>query len=108
VDPTRVSISAEPRRDRRRPFRYTVTGGVEVSDGSLCSSGGDVLVLFGRGRLVASQMVTLEADCGYQATVTVPARELNRRSGRINVRAKFRGNAQLNNAESQTIQVRFG
>jgi hypothetical protein len=108
VDPNRVSISAEPRRDRRRPFRYTITGGVEVSDGSLCSSGGDVLVLFGRGRLIASQMVTLEADCGYQATVTVPASELNRRSGRINVRAKFRGNAQLNNAESQTIRVRFG
>jgi hypothetical protein len=107
VNPTKVSISSDPRRDRRKPYTYTITGGVEVPDGSLCSSGGDVLVMFGRGRLLASKMVTLEADCGYEAKVTVPSGDLPRH-GRINVRANFRGNDQLNDMESDTIRVRFG
>jgi hypothetical protein len=107
VNPNKVSISVSPKRDRNKPYRYTVTGGVQVPAGELCSSGGDVLVMFGRGELLASEMVTLQADCGYTATVTVPSGDLPSK-GRINVRANFRGNDQLNAMGSDTVKVRFG
>jgi hypothetical protein len=108
LDPADISIRARPSREPSKPYRYTISGTVRVSDTSACS-GGQVTVRFTRaGESIKKQSASLDSDCKYSTRVTVPSGQLSDNGGRLNVTALFGGNARLNDAASGTIKVSYG
>ena len=105
-----VTSRVTPRRDRRAPFRFRVRGRLipppGVSRSRACR--GRVTIRFRSGsRTVRLRRVRLRATCRYGARVRVPARP-GRRSVRLRVSVRFRGNAVLRarSAPTRAIRVR--
>jgi hypothetical protein len=92
-----------PRRDRRAPYRFTVTGrlarpaGVSAADG--CR--GRVSVHVGRRERVTD----LRRSCTLRVIVRLPR---TTRRGRLRLRATFTGNAALEPRAARSVMVRVG
>ena len=101
--PLSLRLRVSPRRDRRVPYRFTVTGRlarparVSFSDG--CR--GRVSVHVGRHERVTG----LRRDCTLRVVVRLPR---GTRRGRLRVRATFTGNAALEPRAARSVVVRLG
>jgi Ca2+-binding RTX toxin-like protein len=105
-DPTRVTETVTPSRDRTRPFRFRVGGAVRrpagVSAAQGCSAA-TVTVTVKKGvRTVAKRTVKLTKTCTYAVTVSVGSR------GRLTVKSRFNGNTLLKARSSASRSVRSG
>lgn len=91
----RLSASTTPRRDRRRPFRFTTSGKLTLppalSPALACNGRVSVTVKTG-GNTISTRRVRLSRACTYRSRVTfrVPRRLVRRR---LTVTARFGGNA---------------
>jgi Ca2+-binding RTX toxin-like protein len=107
--PTRFTAATSPRRDRRRPFRFTTTGRLvlppAVSPALGCKGTVSIQVKTG-GNTISTRRVRLSRTCRYSSRVTfrVP-RRLVRRALKVTVR--FTGNAVVapRTAGSHTIRT---
>ncbi len=110
--PLALGARVRPRRDRRPPFRYVVTGRLrlppEVSPAEGCR--GRVAIQLRRGRrLIASRRARVTSTCRYRRAVGVRStRRLRARKGRLRVTAVFGGNAMLTSRRAARRIVRFG
>ena len=101
--PLNLRLRVNPRRDRRAPYRFTITArlarpaGVSASDG--CR--GRVSVHVGRRERVTG----LRRDCTLRLVVRLPR---GTRAGRLRVRATFTGNAALEPRAARSVVVRVG
>ena len=107
----KLTAATTPKRDRRRPYRYTTTGSVVlpsgVTPGQGCAAGGSVAVEFRAGKLRLPQTTTLRPDCSFRTSIAFPSRRSLGR-GRLAVSAKFGGNGVLGTAKAPTMKVRAG
>ena len=105
-----VTVAATPRRDRRPPFRYTISGKVllpsAVTPQRGCTGRVSVAVKY-RARTVSTRHAAVTSACRYRVTVRVPSRRLPR-FGRLKVTVRFLGNAALRRTTVRPIFVRFG
>jgi hypothetical protein len=108
--PAAFTIAVRPRRDARRPFRFTVAGRLTRpkalrADRAACA--GRVRVRLVQGRTVRGRRTaSLRADCAFRAIVA--ARRVGGRRGRLTVSARFLGNARLRARSAEARTVRFG
>jgi hypothetical protein len=107
----KLTARTTPRRDRRRPYRYTTSGSVVLPAGvtpeQACSGGGSVSVQFRAGKLRLPQTATLRSDCSFRTSIAFPSRRSLGR-GRLAVTTKFGGNAVLGTAKARSQKVRAG
>jgi hypothetical protein len=107
----KLTARTTPRRDRKRPYRYTTTGSVLLPSGvtpeQACAGGGSVSVEFRAGKLRLPQTATLRPDCSFRTSIAFPSRRSLGR-GRLAVSTKFGGNAVLGTAKARTQKVRAG
>jgi len=107
---TSLTLSARPRRDRRLPFRYTLSGRVRipagVSKATVC--GGRVRLTLKKGRRTAARgTARVSKSCTYRKRITIRnSRRTGNRRGRLKVGARFGGNASLKSS-TKSITVRF-
>jgi hypothetical protein len=100
-----------PARDRRAPYRFRVTGGIQlprvVTAAQACTTG-FVSVQVKRGkRTISTRRVRIRRTCGFSSTVTFR----NRRrvgTGRLSVTVRWLGNAVLAPRTAQRVRVRAG
>jgi len=110
--PRTLTIRVRPRRDRKLPFRYVITGRlrlpVEVSPDEACR--GRVSIRLRRGkRSIASRTGRLSGSCRYRKVVFLRStRRLRAAKGRLRVSATFRGNALLSSTSAARRLIRFG
>jgi hypothetical protein len=106
----KLTARTTPKRDRKRPYRYTTTGSVllpsGVSPGQACA-GGSVAIEFRAGKLRLPQTATLRSDCSFRTSIAFPSRRALG-NGRITVTAKFGGNSVLGTAKARSQKVRAG
>jgi dipeptidyl aminopeptidase/acylaminoacyl peptidase len=104
-----LSVRSTPKRDRRRPFGFTVSGRLAVpaplTAASACSGG--VTVRFKAGsKTIALRRVSVSRTCRFSRRFTF--RDARRFGGRpsLRVQARFDGNARLLPARARMISVR--
>jgi hypothetical protein len=101
-----VSIRARPKSRDAAPYRYTISGRLTgVTNDSQCT--GRVTVKFSRGSVIKRATTSVDSDCTYDVTATVPSKKLPSNGSNINVRATFQGNDSLNKASSDTVKVGY-
>ena len=107
----KLTARTTPKRDRRRPYRYTTTGSVllpaGVTPAQACSGGGSVAIEFRVGKLRLPQTATLRPDCSFRTSIAFPSRR-SLGNGRIAISAKFGGNTVLGTAKAPSQKVRAG
>ena len=105
----RLSLRTTPKRDRRRPYRVTVSGGLTrpagVPRAAGCSGTVRVTVLRGR-RTALRRNLKLSRTCTYRARLTVNVRGVPRRGLRLRIAARFTGNARLLAADARASAIR--
>lgn len=115
IRPPRVSVAGvtatvRPRRDRRIPYTFTVSGRVRRPAGIGASGcrGGRVSVQWKAGtKTISTRRVTLRADCSYRARVTFRIkRRLGR--GRLTVQVRFLGSDRFKPASARRLSARAG
>ncbi|HVL97633.1 MAG TPA: hypothetical protein VM266_17395 [Solirubrobacteraceae bacterium] len=105
----RLSVRVRPKRDTRKPFRFTVSGRLRypssVRKADACR--GRVTVRFKAGkRTISTRRDRLDRSCRYEQRVTFKQpRRFNRRS-RLRVWATFEGNKVLLPKKSKVISAR--
>jgi Ca2+-binding RTX toxin-like protein len=106
VAPKSVSATVLPKRDRKRPYKFTIKGAVGLPAGVTKAQGcasGTVKVTGKRGLKTAfTKTAKLKKDCTYSVTATVT------RKGRVKITARFSGNSALKAKSSLTRTVRAG
>ena len=114
VTPARAVPSAtsrvKPRWDHVRPFRFRVRGGLilpaGVNPADACR--GRVTIRFKlRRKTIRLRRTHVSANCRYRSRVRVPLRP-RRRSVKLRVLVRFRGNAVLRSKSAPTQRVRAG
>jgi hypothetical protein len=106
VAPKSLSAIVTPKRDRTRPYTFTIKGAVGLPAGVTKAQGcasGTVKVTGKRGLKTAfTKTAKLKKDCTYSVTATVT------RKGRVKITARFSGNSALKAKSSLTRTVRAG
>ncbi len=107
----RLTASTTPKRDRKRPYRFTTSGSVLLPAGvtpeQACTAGGSVSIEFRVGKLRLPQTATLRSDCTFRTSIAFPTRR-SLGNGRLAVKAKFGGNPVLSAAAAKSMKVRAG
>jgi hypothetical protein len=107
--PRSLSLSLKPRRDRKRPYSFTLTGKVSRPDLVSPSQGcGDAIVTLsakrGKKRLTSKRVRVSSRTCGYRGTFKFSKRP----SSRVRFQAKFGGSETLSTASSRVRTARLG
>lgn len=107
-----VSIKVTPKRDRRKPFRYTTSGtahigAVPAQQG--CGSAAFVIVQIKAGHnTISARKAKLSKTCKYKSTVSFGLPKRFRGKSLLRVQAKFSGNRFLLPSNSKVKKVRAG
>lgn len=107
--PRRLSLRTLPRRDARKPHRFTSSGRLALPAGVSRARGcfGRVYVTIkARRRTISARRVRLSRSCTFRSTVTFSLPSRFRSVARLRVRARFQGNQRLNPRRSATVRVR--
>jgi Ca2+-binding RTX toxin-like protein len=116
--PRSISAAVGPRRDRRAPYRFLISGQVGLPAAfapfraQVCGAGGTVSVQTKVGsRTVSTRRVRLDRDCQYDITVVFSSKRRlmrNRNSARLKFTARFLGNRYLQPRAARAVFGRAG
>jgi hypothetical protein len=105
VAPRGLSLKVAPTRDRREPYRFTVSGALKlpsaVAQADGCS-GTVAITAKVRRKRVARRSATVGGDCRFKTRIT------SRRKGRVTVTAAFAGNARLTALSARPVKTKAG
>ena len=94
----KLRLRVRPRRDRRRPYRFRVTGRLVLPRGvtraRACGNGTVTVRARSGGRTVARRRARVGSRCRFRTRLTVRARRLRGRR-RVAIVARFNGNRAL-------------
>ena len=102
---TQLTAAVGRRRDRRRPYRFAVSGQLQLPPAltpALGCSGVVTITVQARRRTLVTRRVKLSPTCGYRATIRVRGKK------RLGIGARFGGNAFVNEAASPPTGARSG
>jgi hypothetical protein len=101
-----VTARVTPRRDRRTPYRFAVSGTVLTARGlssrSACANGTVTATLRKGRRTIARRAASLDGRCRYRLVLTT------RRRGGYTLAVRFRGSRTLAGAAARGLKVRAG
>lgn len=108
--PRGLTARVSPRRDRRAPFRFRISGRVRLFTGmdreDVCN-GGRLAVQTKVGRTtISNRRARLRRDCTYRVTITFNRRSRLGRAGRLRFEARFLGNDALRPATAKRRTAR--
>lgn len=106
----RLSASVSPKRDRRAPFRFTLSGrltfAASVSRAAGCK--GRVTVRIKRGtRTISTRRVSINSACRYRLRISYADRRRLGRSAALRLQARFGGNTVLKPRSAKTVVARI-
>jgi hypothetical protein len=109
LTPAGLTATVRPARDRRRPYRFAISGRLVLPTGAdtrrACAAGGFVSADVKRGRRrVAVRAAKLRRDCGY----TLRLNFRRRPAKRLKVVVRFRGNREVAAAAASARALRLG
>jgi Ca2+-binding RTX toxin-like protein len=102
-----MTLTLRPGRDRRKPYKFSLTGKITRPDPVSPSQGCSGTITFSAKRatkLISTKRVTLTRTCEYKATFTFRTRT----APRVRFQAKFSGNEVLSGASSKVRTARLG
>jgi hypothetical protein len=101
-----LTLAVRPKHDRHKPFRFRAHGRLELPSGvGAAACHGSVRIrLFKGKRVVASRKAKVKDTCGYSKKLTAHVHG----HGKLKVRARFGGNAQLAPRRAKKRTVRYG
>ena len=112
VAPAGLTALARPRRDRRIPYAFRVTGKLALPTGVAAAAGctGQVSVRIKNGRkTISTRRAALRSDCTYSRRVSFTQKHrLRKRGGRLKVLVTFLGNPRLKELAAPVTSVRYG
>jgi large repetitive protein len=100
-----LSVKVAPKRDRRSPYRFTISGSLQLPSSVTKADGcsGKVTVEAKlKTKRVARKTAALTSACRFKTTVTAP------RKGAISIAAKFAGNATIAAVSAHAVKVTAG
>lgn len=100
-----LTVKVTPKRDRRAPYRFTVSGRLLLPAGVTAATGctGSVTVeARRRGKRVARRAAKIVPTCRWSTTVRIARR------GKASIAATFRGNAAVKPMTSRAVSIRAG
>lgn len=110
VKAKRITATLRPQRDRRAPYRFTVSGRVTLPSGVTPAQGcgqGRVSVQYKAGRkTISNRRASLRRSCTYRSTVRFRNAKRFGRRGRLAVRVRFLGNDRLKPQKVRTLRPR--
>ncbi len=110
--PRSLTVRVRPRRDRKLPFRYVISGRLRLPTGVSAALGcrGRVAIQVKRGkRKITARQAKVSRSCRYRKAISIKStRRLRASKGRLKVTTSFRGNAVLSSRRGATRFVRFG
>ena len=109
--PRGLTARVSPRRDRRAPFRFRISGRLLLFTGmdpaQVCGAGRVAVQTKAGHATVSNRRVRLRSDCTYRITLTLHLRS-RLGSGRLRFIARFLGNDALRPARAKTRTARAG
>ncbi len=106
----KITAKLRPRRDRRRPFRFTVSGRVVLPPGLRrgrgCGQGRFSVQYKAGGKTISNRRPALRKSCRYRSTVVFRSRKRFSRRSRLTVRVRFHGNDRLRPQRVRTLRPR--
>jgi hypothetical protein len=102
-----MTLSLKPSRDRRKPYKFSLSGRITRPETVSPSQGCSGSITFSAKRatkLITSRRVRLTRTCEYKATFTFRTRA----ASRVRFQAKFSGNEVLSEASSKVRTARLG
>lgn len=100
-----LTLKATPSRDRRAPYRFTVTGTLQlpanVSRADACDGRVTVDAKL-KAKRVARKTATVTSTCTFKTTLVV------KRKGTVSLTAAFAGNASVSGVNARAVKVKAG
>ena len=110
VKASRITAKLRPSRDRRAPYRFTVTGRVTLPSGVTPAQGcgqGRFSLQYKAGRkTVSTRRASLSRTCTYRSTVRFKNRKRFGRRTKLTLRVRFLGNDRLASQAVRTLRPR--
>jgi Bacterial Ig-like domain (group 3) len=101
----RLSMTVAPKRDRRRPYRFTISGSLtlpsNVTKAAGCTGKVNVVAKM-KTKRVARKAATVSSACRFKTAVRVP------RKGSVSITAAFAGNARITAITASAVKVQAG
>ena len=110
VKARRITALLRPARDRRAPYRFTVSGRVTLPSGLSAAQGcrgGRFSLQYKAGRrTISNRRVVLRTNCTYRSSVRFKDRRRFGRRSRLTLRVRFLGNDRLRPQAVRTLRPR--
>ncbi len=100
-----LSVQVAPKRDRSAPYRFAVSGSLQLPSSVAKSAGcsGKVTVEAKlKNKRVARKTATVSSACRFSSAITLP------RKGTASITASFTGNARITAVTARAVKVRAG
>ena len=100
-----LSVKVAPKRDRSAPYRFAVSGSLQLPSSVAKSAGcsGKVTVEAKlKNKRVARKTATVSSACRFSSAITLP------RKGTASITASFAGNARIAALTARAVKVRAG
>ena len=99
-----TTLKVKPKRDKKKPFKFTASGKVKRGAVSSAACKGKVTVKIKKGaKTVASGKATVKFNCTYKKTLKV-----SKKAKKLKVSARFGGNSLLKASSAKSKTVRAG
>ena len=110
VKASRITAKLRPSRDRRAPYRFTVTGRVTLPSGVTPAQGcgqGRFSLQYKAGRkTISTRRASLSKTCTYRSTVRFKNAKRFGRRAKLTLRVRFLGNDRLQAQPVRTLRPR--
>jgi len=105
----RLSLKIRPTRDRRAPYRFTVSGRLRLPSGTSPAAAcgkGTVSAQYKNGsKTVSTRRTKVSSSCTFRITTTFRDRRRLPSSGRLKLTVRFLGNARLSPVTAKSRRV---
>lgn len=101
----KITAKLTPSRDRRAPYRFTVTGRITPPTGVAC--GGRISVQTKAGRkTLSTRRATVRSNCTYRIRLSFKNRKRFGRRAKLTVRVRYLGSARISPQTVRTLSAR--
>ena len=110
VKAKRITAKLKPSRDRRRPYRFTVSGRLTLPSGVSraqgCGSGRFSVQTKAGRKTISTRRARLSSTCSYKVRVSFKNRKRFGRRSKLSIRVRFLGNDRLRAQSVRTLRAR--
>ena len=108
--PAGLTLKAKPQHDGKAPYRYKLSGRLELPTGAVGASAcnGKVMITVEHGhKSLTTRKVSIGSSCTYSTKVSYSGKRLKGK-GKLSIAARFLGNGELSARTASNVTVKFG